>query len=151
MTIADIVPIALVGAGSGVVGYVIGTISKIHLRHENERLQKEARILRGDVDALARRWRDAAEAHRTAQIRLERLEAENRARSEKLSKAGRAGAIKSNANRAALRADAAQNTIQALRHTQMRPRDEVVKGVPAARKRKQKTKSGAGAVAAKQG
>lgn len=141
MDLIDIAIYAAIPACTGFLGYAIGKMKSEGLRKRNDELrslldgrQRVTRNLLNDVITIGAE-RDALQAQA------------DRART-KLSEAGRAGALKSNAARAERRKASAGTTIKALAHADLRPRDVVVAGVADARKAK---KISGGAVASTTG
>jgi len=141
MDLIDIAIYAAIPACTGFLGYAIGKMKAEGLRKANDALHKT-------FWAEHRQRRAAEDELLTVGAERDALQAQvDRARA-KLSEAGRAGAIKSNAARAERRKVASANTVRALAHSDLRPRDAVVAGVADARKAK---KISGGAVASTTG
>lgn len=137
----DVAIYAAIPACTGVLGYAIAAMKAEGLRKRNDalhvRLSQAGRIARNAVN-------DAV----TTGAERDALQAQAERTRAKLSEAGRAGAIKSNAARAERRKVASAATVRALAHSDLRPRDAVVAGVAEARQAK---RISGGAVASKAG
>lgn len=141
MDLIDSAIYAAIPACTAFVGYAVGAMKSEGLRKRND-------ALRSLLDGQQRVTRNLLNDALTISAERGALQAQvDRARA-KLSEAGRAGAIKSNAARAERRKDSAGTTIKALAHADLRPRDVVVAGVADARKAK---KISGGAVASTTG
>lgn len=137
----DIAIYAAIPVCTAFVGYAVGAMPVADLRKRVDSLLCEVAIQN-------RSYRTALADLVTIGAERDALQAQaDRART-KLSEAGRAGALKSNAARAERRKDSAGTTIKALAHADLRPRDVVVAGVADARKAK---KISGGAVASTTG
>lgn len=141
----DIAIYAAIPVCTAFVGYAIGKMKAEGLQKRNDALRS---LLDGQHRVMRNALNDALNDALTIGAERNALQAQaDRARS-KLSEAGRAGALKSNAARAERRKDSAGTTIKALAHADLRPRDVVVAGVADARKAK---KISGGAVASTTG
>ncbi len=126
---------------TGVVGYAIAAMKTEGLRKRND-------ALRSLLEAQKRVTRNALNDAVTIGAERDALQAQAERTRAKLSEAGRAGALKSNAARAERRKVASAATVRALAHSDLRPRDAVVAGVAEARQAK---RISGGAVASKAG
>jgi hypothetical protein len=137
----DIAIYAAIPACTGFLGYAIGLMRADGLRKANDALHNQRW-----AERLQRRV--AEDQVLTIGAERDALLAQAERTHAKLSEAGRAGAIKSNAARAERRKVASVATVRALAHADLRPRDAVVAGVAQARQAK---KVSGGAVASKTG
>jgi len=137
----DIAIYAAIPACTAFIGYAVGAMKSDGLRKRNDAL----RSLLNNQQVITR---NAVNNVLTIGAERDALQAQADRSRAKLSEAGRAGALKSNAARAERRKVASANTVRALAHADMRPRDAVVAGVADARKAK---KISGGAVASTTG